>query len=346
MLSQGSLILLHCKRSLQFFSASTYRWDSLKEKLAKHQLVVKKLSDTRWSARHDAIRALAKGSVPIKESLDELAEDEEQTVQTRHDAESISDKLNALEYAFMCLFWYDLLGRIHATNLSLQAIDLSLSCAIDLFSSLKSYILELRSENKFKEYLEKAISFSEATCQEFRDERRRKIKRKKAADEGVTSGVELAGERAFYINTYLPIIDSLQTELSRRQAAYDLINDRFGFLVSLNSEDTDVAANCKVLKDAYPNHFDDEMEMEIRQYRKFVEKPLEKFLDERRKLVDNEAEGHKKRKKLKRRQPHETQKPIRVSDRANCPRRCRSNFPKCTDCSKIVAHFAMCSCLR
>lgn len=267
-------------------------------------------------------------------------------MQTRHDAESISDKLNALEYAFMCLFWYDLLGRIHATNLSLQAIDLSLSCAIDLFSSLKSYILELRSENKFKEYLEKAISFSEATCQEFRDERRRKIKRKKAADESVTSGVELAGERAFYINTYLPIIDSLQTELSRRQAAYDLINDRFGFLVSLNSEDTDVAANCKVLKDAYPNHFDDEMEMEIRQYRKFVEKPLEKFLDERRKLVDNEAEGHKKRKKLKRRQPHETQKPIRVSDRANCPRRCRSNFPKCTDCSKIVAHFAMCSCLR
>ena len=77
----------------------------MKEHLAKHQLVVKKLWDTRWSARHDAIRALAKGSVPIKESLDELAEDEEQTVQTRQDAESISDKLHALEYAFMCLFW-------------------------------------------------------------------------------------------------------------------------------------------------------------------------------------------------------------------------------------------------
>ena len=70
----------------------------MKEQSAKHQLVVKKLSDTRWSARHDAIRALANGSVPIKESLDELAEDEEQTVQTIHDAESISNKLNALEY--------------------------------------------------------------------------------------------------------------------------------------------------------------------------------------------------------------------------------------------------------
>lgn len=103
----------------------------MKENLAKHQLVVKKLSGTRWSARHDAIMALAKGSVPIKESLDESAEDEEQKMQTRHDAESISDQLNALKYAFMCLFWYDLLGRIHATNLSLQTIDLSLSCVVD-----------------------------------------------------------------------------------------------------------------------------------------------------------------------------------------------------------------------
>ena len=158
-----------------------------------------------------------------------------------------------------------MLGRIHATNQSLQTIDLSLSCIVHLYRSLKSYISELRREGKFKEYLEKAKSFSQATYQEFRDERRRKTKRKKATDESATSGVELAGERAFYVNTYLPIIDSLQIELSRRQAAYKLINDRFGFLISLDSEDVDVAANCKVLKDAYPNHFDDDMEMEIQQ---------------------------------------------------------------------------------
>ena len=258
-------------------------------------------------------------------------------MQTRHDAESISDKLNALEYAFMCLFWYDLLGRIHATNLSLQTIDLSLSCVVDLYHSLKSHISELGSEEKFKEYLENAKSFSEATYQEFRDERRRKTKRKKAADESATSGVELTGERGFYVGTYLPIIDSLQTELSKRQAAYELINDRFGFLVSLDSKDVDVAANCKVLKDAYPNHFDDDMEMEIQQHRKFVAKPLEAFLDERKNL-DTEAEGHKKRKKFKRRQPHEIQKP--VSEECCC------NFPKCNDRTETAAHLAMWSCLR
>ena len=72
----------------------------------------------------------------------------------------------------------------------------------------------------------------------------------------------------------------------------------------------EVAANCKVLKDAYPNHVGDDMEMEIQQYHKFVENPLEMFLDKRRNLVDTNGGCHKKRKKLKRRQPRKIQKPI------------------------------------
>ena len=48
---------------------------------------------------------------------------------------------------------------------------------------------------------------------------------------------------------------------------YASLADRFGFLVGLDSQDMDVAANCKVLKDAYPNNFDDDMDMEIQQFR-------------------------------------------------------------------------------
>ena len=70
-------------------------------------------------ARHDAVRALAKSSASVKEALDMLAEDTDQTLQTRLEAKCISEKLDTLEYALMCLFWYDLLGRVHFTNLSL-----------------------------------------------------------------------------------------------------------------------------------------------------------------------------------------------------------------------------------
>ena len=99
-----------------FFSASTYRWDKLNENLAKHQLIIKKQSHTRWSARHDAVRALAKGSASVKEAL----------LQTRLEAECISEKLDTLEYALVCLLRYDLLERVHCANLSLQTVKLSL----------------------------------------------------------------------------------------------------------------------------------------------------------------------------------------------------------------------------
>ena len=90
----------------------------MKKNLAIYQLVVKKLSETRWLTRHDAVRGLAKGSASVKEALDMLAEDTDQTLQTSHEAECISEKLDTLEYDLMCLFWYDLLGRVHCTNLS------------------------------------------------------------------------------------------------------------------------------------------------------------------------------------------------------------------------------------
>ena len=90
----------------------------MKGKLCKKGLVVKKLSDTRWSARHDAIRAIIKSEGAIMDALEELASDEEQTPTTRHEAGSISEKIDSLKPAFMVLFWYDLLDRIHRTNLS------------------------------------------------------------------------------------------------------------------------------------------------------------------------------------------------------------------------------------
>ena len=63
--------------------------------------------------------------------------------------------------------------------------------------SLEAYIIGLRCEEKFDEYFEKAKLLSKSTNQELKDERRRKIKRKKAIDESKTSEGEIAGKRFF-----------------------------------------------------------------------------------------------------------------------------------------------------
>ena len=47
----------------------------------------------------------------IKDALEEWASDEEQAPTTRHKAGSISEEIDSLEFAFMVLFWYDLLAE-------------------------------------------------------------------------------------------------------------------------------------------------------------------------------------------------------------------------------------------
>ena len=86
----------------RFFAASPCRWEVMKDKLSKKGLVVKKFSDTRWSARHDAIKAIIKSEGAIKGALEELVLDEEQTPTTRHEAGSILVKIDSLKFAFMC----------------------------------------------------------------------------------------------------------------------------------------------------------------------------------------------------------------------------------------------------
>jgi hypothetical protein len=77
-----------------FFSASTFRWGKLSSLLQPLGLqVVKRLSDTRWSARHDAIRALCKGYLPICETLNLLCDDQDQTAECRAESNGSLRKL-------------------------------------------------------------------------------------------------------------------------------------------------------------------------------------------------------------------------------------------------------------
>lgn len=59
-----------------FFSASTYRLNMLKESLPEDSLVVKSLSGTRWSARADATKALFAHHKEIVSALIDVSADD------------------------------------------------------------------------------------------------------------------------------------------------------------------------------------------------------------------------------------------------------------------------------
>ena len=61
------------QRLYTFLTASPQRWSKLLENLPKQSPVVKNLSETRWSARADAAKALALNYKVLQNSVDAIA---------------------------------------------------------------------------------------------------------------------------------------------------------------------------------------------------------------------------------------------------------------------------------
>ncbi|XP_025409880.1 uncharacterized protein LOC112683189 [Sipha flava] len=86
-----------------FFAASTHRWN-----LLKVNLTLKSLSDTRWSARDDACKALNQNWDNIKQSLCDILENINEKPNTHNEARGLLKLMNRFEVTFMSLFWDDM----------------------------------------------------------------------------------------------------------------------------------------------------------------------------------------------------------------------------------------------
>jgi hypothetical protein len=83
-----------------FLFKSTYRWELLKnilDKSSNSTIVPKSLSTTRWSSRHESCKGISSGYKKILQVLKILSEDKAQTPYTRHEANSMKNKLEKLE---------------------------------------------------------------------------------------------------------------------------------------------------------------------------------------------------------------------------------------------------------
>ena len=79
--NESADIFLIINELYNFFSVSTYCWKVMKDILDPLGLkVVKKLSETRWSARHNTVSALLDGYSYIKSALFQVADNLEQNL--------------------------------------------------------------------------------------------------------------------------------------------------------------------------------------------------------------------------------------------------------------------------
>jgi hypothetical protein len=85
----------------------------------------------------------------------------------------------------------------------------------------------------------------------------------------------------FRIGTYLPVIDSLMTELNKRSAAYEEISMRFTFLTKLSHmNNQEIKKSCEVLAGFYQQDLDEHaLASECEQFKHYISFSLPQTLE-------------------------------------------------------------------
>jgi hypothetical protein len=145
-----------------FFTATTERYTILVSKLSENNTkfyVPKKLSETRWSCRADATKAIVHGYEKIKVALADISQDQEQKDVVKMEAAKLLEKMGSIEIALYAGFWNDILERFNATNKILQDPKMVLYSAVEALKSLRSFVDSKRE--KFEKYEEAARKLSD-----------------------------------------------------------------------------------------------------------------------------------------------------------------------------------------
>jgi len=271
-----------------FFSASTHRWALIKKFIEKdkkakksgidnteisdegdgtegsrsndttYRYMPKDLSKTRWSAKHMASRALITSREPFQNTLKELSENKLQENEVRLLAASLLKKLSDCEIVFMSVFWDTILERMDAVNVSLQAVDIDLGKAVDLYASLINYFEVMRNE-RFEEFFEKARQLlGAATWDESvqSESAKRPKKRKLAFDENRDNETIFTFKEKLKFECFNVVLDKVISEMQSRKKAYGEIHNLFSFLLNIkNSEREVIRDGVKTLINFYKSDF-------------------------------------------------------------------------------------------
>ena len=100
-----------------YFSRSTLRWQKLKQTLP---VTVKAESETRWSARAEAVRPIHDNVEDLVELLQNIANDECENAATRSEAIQLVHRALTFDFLALLGFWNALLTKIDRVQKRLQ----------------------------------------------------------------------------------------------------------------------------------------------------------------------------------------------------------------------------------
>ena len=248
-----------------FFSASTHRWTVLEQNLDDAK-VPKRLSDTRWDAHANSTEAVSQGYEAIGNALIDIFEDESQKGDTRAEASNIYDKMHEFEFALMLEFWNDVLVRFRKTSKALQDDRIALSTCTNLYKSLQQYVFSVRDE--FDNYEENAkLRLPDV---EYRRSSKRPVARRRQINDGDAAEVSLSPKDKFRVETFIPMVDALVTNLAKRAEVYSEVASNFSFLTQLHLTQEEIREQSVNLIATYPEDIDDSIVSDVHQFHAYV----------------------------------------------------------------------------
>ncbi|GFW91945.1 dimer_Tnp_hAT domain-containing protein [Trichonephila clavipes] len=93
------------------------------------ELMLKSLRETRWSVRADVLRAQVTSRNEIKNTLEDLIEDNIQISDTRITAEGFRKTVERFHTILLTVIWNEILQRVDKTSEIVQREELGLFCA-------------------------------------------------------------------------------------------------------------------------------------------------------------------------------------------------------------------------
>ena len=180
-----------------FFSASTSRWRILVQYLEGEKRVLKCLSDTRWSARAEATKALSEGYDNIRAALLHIVQDPEQRADTQQEANGLHISLSYLDTVFMAVFWNIILERFNRVSMALQSAEIELGTAVKLLQLLQDFVSELRGNFDAIEMRAKQIKKDPSAKYKDAEKRIRKLKTQFSDESNFISMISFASKCSF-----------------------------------------------------------------------------------------------------------------------------------------------------
>ena len=217
------------------FSGSPSRWKVLQDNT---EMSLHRMSDTRWSARIDAVKPLVKRPREILHSLHTLKEDFDLPGDLYNEVTSLTTWFQSFEFVVLATFWFKTLQAVNDVNCLLQGTQLTLDEEIRLLKSLLNDLQRIRES--WSVLIEEAsvvavnLGFEESFMQ-------KRLRRSKIYfDEDRRNAYEHANEEErFRVDVFYVALDKLIQEIKTRFQKAEKINNMFSFIWNPSTDDAE-----------------------------------------------------------------------------------------------------------